>query len=548
MRATWDRAKARIEVTQPSPQVAAYADVLGIKRTRSQRLRFPELKIVVCQLAGRGVQMPPELLTPDPYVLLQEDRWVPGLRSDQKSHVRYHLAASRVRTRQKQRVRALLANSTGVGKTVEMLQLLRMTEPKRALIVPTLGARQVYRSEIPKWLPEAEQIGDDLWEVPWGHIAVRHYENLQVNARNLPRVDFLAFDEAHRLTSRKRYTQKTAKALENGQEIPKSERDKSRVQICMDVAKRAEHVVCMTATPARNRGHDVWGVLRFIDPSLYTGFWTYVRAYYHVTPTRYGSYDIGELAYPEHADAEIAQWRTCSTRGEIFPDLGYETQVVPASLTGDWRVLYKQRLYSHFSEWFQDPISKRHWLAQYTLSPRLVGYDDAPLAQGKIGMCADLMRDTDERVVVFCCYVKAIKLLAQYARGRSLTGADSGRVREEIVKAFHAGTHQHLYVQPRAGGEGIDLSCADRGIFLDLDPAPSTIEQNIGRLVRPARLERASQPNHVLFQIAEVPGTHDQYLREMVVDKTRELVNLNSLTGAQEMFDELRKERDECQR
>lgn len=274
MRVETDLKSARYIAHRPSRTVASLARELGLKRRSDQSIAFPMYERVRAELELASEAKLPWLQGETSTRCLDYSITLHQLRLEQAANVDTHLNNAAARYRYSGAVRGLLANDVGCGKTLEAIQLLLHIQPKRCLVVCPLSARQTWRREFAKWggahLTKRDD-AEDLWTTSWGgFVACRHYEFLQKHSTQLPTPDMLIVDEAHRLANRKKYTDRVTAELRDGAKIPLSERTLSQAQCVVELSSRARHVVLMSATPARNHAWNVWGLLRCLDPALYS--------------------------------------------------------------------------------------------------------------------------------------------------------------------------------------------------------------------------------------------------------------------------------------
>lgn len=537
MQITYQPDRRGFLVERPSRTVACLLKDLHLTPRRSGATLMPDLVRVREVLEQENGAPIDNGATPAPAAGVPY-RVPKAIRPDQRAHVEYHLGRASIFGG---RIQAMLCNQVCCGKTLEALSLLRTLEPLRTLIVCPLGALGTWRSELAKWLGSCVSATDrpDVWRTTWGGaIALRHYEALQARCNEVPATDLLIVDEAHRCTNRAKYTKGTEQAMKHGK-VPMDERVLTQAAAVASAAKRALHRVVMTGTEARNMLHDVWGLLRLIDPQRYSSFWTFAHCYFQTEENRWGGVEIGSLR-PEWAEAfaaEVGQWQTRSTRAEVFPELGYQVQFTYNDLSPSEQARFDEWFWGPWWEHHKGPLAAITWARQYTIWPGLVDRErEDTILSGKLLYAADRLRDADCQVVVCSDFTRALRVLAEELGDRAcmIVGGMGDKRLVASKTAFERGKKQFCLIHPQSGGESIDLSMADRLVFLNLPWDVKTFEQVVGRTVRPGRLERGQDPCCIV-EVMETRKTFDAYTRETIIEKAHAYRALNETTAAEIM-------------
>lgn len=119
-----------------------------------------------------------------------------------------------------------------------------------------------------------------------------------------------------------------------------------------------------------------------------------------------------------------------------------------------------------------------------------------------------------DRIVVFSTRNDTLKLVCQMRFGGMYTGAvDRTAQRDQLVEDFRATANGVLYVATRAGGVGINLSCANRVIVMDASWNPGDDAQAVSRCYRMGQ----TKPVYVYRLIAE--STLEEGIYRMNVKK-----------------------------
>lgn len=129
------------------------------------------------------------------------------------------------------------------------------------------------------------------------------------------------------------------------------------------------------------------------------------------------------------------------------------------------------------------------------------------------------------QTVIFGWHIEPLKkvvscLTAMGFRAALLAGETSPAKRVEIQEKFRLGLIDVVVGQIRACGTAIDLSAASHGYFLELDWLPGNNLQAANRLVAIGKNEK------VTMDIATMPGSVDDRLQKILLQRARELSKL----------------------
>lgn len=122
--------------------------------------------------------------------------------------------------------------------------------------------------------------------------------------------------------------------------------------------------------------------------------------------------------------------------------------------------------------------------------------------------------EQDVPLVVFSAHLGPLDALLFRPGWAVINGLTSPEKRQEIVREFQAGNLKGLGVSIQAGGIGINLTHAWKGIFVDLDWSPAANWQAEDRL---ARIGQKSNKVEIVRMVSDHPL--DLHLQKMLVDK-----------------------------
>lgn len=364
------------------------------------------------------------------------------------------------------RERGVLAHSQGTGKTVTALVALEEIGGS-AIIVCSNTKRQDWVDHVREWTsyePILVEAADDPPDPESTQVYVMGYAAAKRHSAEI-RARTLIVDEAHALRNRK---------IDAFKEIRR-------------LARKAQRLYLLTATPIVNGPDDLWSLLHLVDPQRFSGYWDFVSRFMTVEHGYFGV-KVGMLK----ADEEQAFWSLVSeymveqSKDEsILPRL--HRRVIDFDLWPEQRELYQAILkedaatYDGVEVETVEMVAKITRLRQIALDPALVwpSYD----GRGKLDA---LIPTIEGPTVVFSLFAGMAERLAERlgSEARVIHGGVPDERRREILTDFSLGRFNVLAVTHGTGGEGLNLVAAERAVLLDLHWHPAGNAQARDRIYR----------------------------------------------------------------
>jgi SNF2 family DNA or RNA helicase len=144
------------------------------------------------------------------------------------------------------------------------------------------------------------------------------------------------------------------------------------------------------------------------------------------------------------------------------------------------------------------------------------------IGMGKLAAAKEWLEGIgDAAVVVFTRHVEVLDELKAWCEKNeishdSLSGADSGKAKQEKVERFQQGTTQIIIVNMSAGRLGHTLTRAALALFVELDWSPEVMEQAAGRLLRIGQIAASVQLTYLV-----AAGTIDEAMVRSVARKSK---------------------------
>jgi SWI/SNF-related matrix-associated actin-dependent regulator 1 of chromatin subfamily A len=377
---------------------------------------------------------------------------------------------------------ALLTYEMRLGKTAVACHL---HDPRSGvlLIIAPLAAREAWR----EWVDRTFGTGmiclsglDASADPPGYPVYFCHYDILAAHVAFLQsqsRIGTLVLDECHLLQGK--YAKRTGAVAA--------------------IAPRAGKLLGLTGTPVWNRPISLYLILHTLMPGAWGTKFEFAIRYCNAQPGSHGwTYD--GISNEQELSARLRQVMVRRTWLEVMPELPPTTTVVePVALTGAQLTAI-------------EASAMKAALARGTSNE--AGYNATlrrKMAEAKIKPAVEIARQAvadGHKVVLWTWHNEigdklALALASQEFGNWSLwrlQAADSVTRREQVVAEFRACDHPAFLVASMGvGGVGLDLSCSDYAIFVELDWTPAVVQQAAMRTFHKDR------PHILVFLHADCP-------------------------------------------
>lgn len=350
---------------------------------------------------------------------------------------------------------ALLSYEMRLGKTALACHL---HDPSTGilLIASPLAAREAWRDWVGRTFdfPLCCLQGRADGEQPLGFPAYFcHYDILAAHAAFFQRqkIGTLVLDEVHMLQSKR----------------------SQRMQAVSTVAPFANKILQLTGTPVWNKPRSLYPFLHILAPGAWGTPFVFKRRYCDARPGAHGwTYD--GISHAEELRARLDQVMVRRTWASVAPELPPTTRVVEyVEMTGAaFTTIEAGAMRATLA--MQSGGSEAAYLAK--LRRKLAEQKIKPAVATALQAAAD-----GHKVVLWTWHNEiADKVEAALPMGSTyrLRSQDSANVRDENVAKFRAHDGPAFMVASMGvGGVGLDLSCSDYAIFVELDWTPATNQQ-----------------------------------------------------------------------
>lgn len=417
--------------------------------------------------------------------------------------------------------RCLLADDTGVGKTIQIIGLINYLQPKNiGLIVPAI-AKLNWERELKKWLVRPYSVFFANTTDPWPTTgiaittiaslkmhgdfeqkkdAIGRRRNKAVLADTLPQsLDLLVLDEAHLLSNKQTRQSKFFFAL----------------------AKRAKQVILLTGTPLRNKNYDAYPMLSFLWPDIFGNWRWYCQRFCGANFSLYGYVSTEDSTNTEELRSLMYQAGMIRRKKtDVLPDLPPKT----------WKITVLE-LDGVTQGYIRKEIALDNELRSLTgkiggKSGVLAG-DIARVRQSiglkKVEAISESIKDAaiNEKIIVYAHYRSVIDRLKEKLGDIAtvLTGKMTDKQKDDAIYKFQNDPLcRVIVVSITAAGVAISLTASSYIIVLEIDWVPATIEQAIARADRPGQ-----ENERLLIEFVVFDKSYDAHMAETVAAKAENI-------------------------
>ena len=468
----------------------------------------------------------PEVLEAQKKVAHVEGEWLENLRPYQLEDVQF-LAA---------RKSGACLNEQRTGKTPTALSVLRAKGLVKNLIICPTSAVFQWKEEYEKWYQapciavhgtakkRKEQIA------AWTHGLVIGYDSLKIiDHKNKETGEYshstgdlelvlkhqdiegVIIDEVHRI---KNHKTKTAQAVFKLKNIP--------------------HKLVLSGTPAIKEQVDIYSMLHFLYPTIFTSYWKFVFYYFnnykktiYIGGQAREITEIGSLSNPKELQEFLEVISTSRKRKDVMPWLPDKDRIVVKLEPTDEQKKYLDEL----QEFFETEHVVTQGILDRLLRMRQICIHPAVLllngVSPKLEWIKQFIKDyPDKSILIFSKFTQWLKILAkELGTNNLIIGEATKQERDRIRKDFQAGRSKLILLQIDAGKEALTLDQADVIIFTDKYPPAGDIAQAEDRFV--ATTENKADKEHTIYSLV-MKNTYEEAIETMISRGANEIDLVNN--------------------
>lgn len=420
-------------------------------------------------------------------------------------------------------------NAPRTGKTPTSLLYTDVMGYQKVVIAVPSSTVLPWCNECRKWVPSVEPIvikGTlaqrkkiyQYLKTMDKYVAIISYDTMKVDVNYFTEsIDLLIVDEAHFLRNSKTKRSDGVKR----------------------VGFVAKHRMALTGTPAVRHASDVWFILNFLYPKVFTGFWQFAERYFKIEFDFFsGARQLGELKEErslefynlvahycvQHKLEEVIDWLPEVIR---YPEIVLDFEKIQAKQ-------YQTMLDSFIAyceeqkEFVEVPntLSQLMRLRQIALDPSIIGLDGkSPKTDWIMSYIED---NPEEPIIIFSQFTSYLNKLHGKLRDKCVlfTGELSKDQKQKSIDDFQNGKVNVILVNIQAGGVGITLDRAVTEIFTDHVWSPHEREQAEARFL-PTTKDKAKEVRGVYYLMMK--DSVDYRLVDVMKHKDKSVVNVNDV-------------------
>lgn len=390
--------------------------------------------------------------------------------------------------------RAMIADSMGLGKTVQAIAYAHLKNHKTLIVCPKSVVIN-WRREIEKFVGKKSTIWTSSTKD--GRIDSQYhiinYEAIQKRWPELRKLecDLLVCDEATYIKNRK--TIRTKSLLGDGKQKRKYPGIKTK------------EVLFLTGTPVLNRPVEAFSLLNFIDPQRFNNFFQFTQ--------KYGGWQGSNPRNLDDLHDRTKDLVIRRLKKDILTELPKKQRNdLYVELSDVEKKEYNNLLKKLFRKWRvagKPTIGEMPEIQKYLISKKMP----------RLHEMIDELLEQDRGVLIYCCYVDPLKELQLHYGDRAalLHGQLNPKERQKSIDRLSKGDAKVGLFSIGAGAMGIDglQHSIDTVIFLDQYWVPSVHEQAEDRLYRIGQTNQVS----AYYMICE--STIDEQMRMLLSEKQR---------------------------
>lgn len=421
---------------------------------------------------------------------------------------------------------ALVHGETGTGKTWVtggVTEALWEPDFLGLIIVPLTNKETTWWKFLHNYFWVCRSIDElILTRKQWGNVPLvllMHYEEVPAAIKKLRKIKWtlIVYDEIHRLKKRSSLASRRAKML----------------------APCAEYKLGLTGTPIDEQPMDLWAQFRFVNDQVLDERWedfqekfteeTSIDKALKNKKLRKGSFRWKRLMHLRLIKKRPFDWDKLDEFKRLVDpwiitlELKLKTSMTiheePVILYGRQRRMYQDMEDGDGIDGITIPNEAVRRQKLHQIVGGWVKNDEEKAVftgWAKMRALRRIIRKQTPPVVIFCAYWAEIEGILRQLKGKR-TGIISGRNRKQrvdVITAFMYGKIDYLICQVKAGGVGLDLFHAHRGILYSWGHSFIDFKQLLGRL------HRRGQVHDVDFWLIYAPDTVDMDRIGSVVSKS----------------------------
>jgi len=408
--------------------------------------------------------------------------------------------------------RCIIADEQGLGKTIEVLSLLRLHQEKLlpAVVVCPSTVKLQWMFEIHRicgngkeFLTQVIQSGKER-AMPGFKIYVVTYDMLKNTDMFsfLPEghIKTLIIDECQRI---KNHLSDRAKAVQR-------------------LGRVTKHILPMSGTPIKNNAGEYFTVLNLVKPTVFPHYQKFIDNYCDAYSNGWGQ-KIGGLKDADRFHEDTKDIIIRRTKNEVLKDLpSIDRKFHHVELDRKLNKAYESALQELDDLLYSDEgNSFSGGAAKIAIMQKLRHITGISKVTECVDFVIEFLLSTERKMVVFTHHQDVMEILrvqldswlaaGGFGKVCTLHAGLDGNARSQLVKDFKDDPSRRVMIASTlAAGEGINLQFCSDAVILERQWNPANEEQ------AEARFHRFGQLNNVSITYMLASGTIDEYFTELV--------------------------------
>lgn len=420
------------------------------------------------------------------------------------------------------------------GKTPTALMIFQQWPVNKLLIIAPSILQQQWQKSVAEWLNKPAYIItylDKEWRYNFYQKLLQEQELIIIVSKDTFKIDSLLFKK---LKKRKGVNSVYCVVVDEAHFLRNHQSQQSK---SIYTLKDVPYKMALTGTPVVNRSPDIFGILKFLNPDVYSSYWRFVEQYFYVHKseirkgkTVYKIFQVKDFKSEQlrrELQKEISQFSVNRRQKEVLPWL-------PPVIYQKEYLLMEEEQQSIYSQWREkwrsfQPLEVLANLKTLTLYPPALGF---PGPGSKINYLVEFLKERKEQsIIIFSTRSETFlePLAAALTEKKITTGLIIGKTnyqeREEYISRFQNGELNILLCNIQSAGVGLNLSQAETIIFADRSYSPADNEQAEARFLPTTDLE-PSRTRLVIDLICK--GTIDEKILQLLKKKEDIIKVLNT--------------------
>ncbi len=399
---------------------------------------------------------------------------------------------------------AIIADEMGLGKTLQAIAVAVIKKQifgfSKVLVVTPASVKEQWKKEIGKFTGEQAVVvsgsrknRQQLYSTGEQLFKITNYEAVLRDSSTISEwcPDLIILDEAQRI---KNFETKTHQAV---LKIPHN------------------HSLVITGTPLENKLEDIYSIVQFSDPGLFSPLWAFAANHFNVSRKKKNSV----LGY---RNLDVVREKLKSLvirrrREDVFESLpdqivnNYYLDLSPKQL--DIHQGYAQSLLRIINKKVLTPMDIKR-IQMILLKMRMVCNSTylidkksniSPKLVELVSVLKELVLSNKRKVLIFSEWTTMTYLVGKVLSELGIDFIEySGKIppakRQVLVQEFHDNPDCMVFLSTDAGGVGLNLQNADCLINIELPWNPAKLNQRIGRI---NRIGQKSSKIHIVNMICK---------------------------------------------